>query len=244
MAVAIGEAIVEAIAASAEIGTAVAAESAAAAEAAAVATEVETTGVVAEEVATVLESSLGTAIEETVGDEVTATVSQDVDAVVETEVEEAIEEGESDAGASTSPTPTYKIILKWVNRLALCYTLVDSIGREIYNQLHPPPGEPKPLLTPEQQKELEDLHEATTELKLVLEEMKKTMQLLKSEDLGSVAIGKNSAYVSDILNSLLAIVNQVNLKHKALLFSVSEWKCACLAMLREQYSGSLTICSA
>jgi len=217
MAVAIVEVIIEVAAEAAEIGTEVAAGSAVAAESVAFTSEVETAGIVAEEVGTVLEGSVQTTVEETVAEEVSATVSEEVSTEVETEVdgevEEAIEEGES-GGESISSTPTYKVILKWANRIFLAYTLVDVIGKKIYSALHPPHGVPTSQLTTEQQKELEDLQTAATEMKVVLQEMKATMETLKSEDLGSITTnnGKNTAYVSDVLNGLLEKVGEVSVK--------------------------------
>ena len=210
MTAAVIEIIIEVVVEAGEIGAEVAVESAAAAEAAAIDSEVATSEIVTEEVASVLEGSIEGMVDETVSEEVSAEIDTEIDAEVESEVESEIDE--TGSGKSTSSTPTYKIILKWVNRIALAYTLIDTIGKKIYNLLHSSPSDQKPSLTKEEEQDLHNLQEATTDMEWVFDEMMKTMKVLKSEDLGTISAGDGNkpVYVSDVLDGLLAQVQTVS----------------------------------
>lgn len=210
MAAIVAELIAEVLLEAGELGAEVAAEEAAVAEVAAINSEIETTEIVSEEVSAVMEQSIDGVVDQTVSEEIGA----EVESEVESEIDESIEEDTSAEESGSSPS--VKTILKWANRIILFYSLADSIGKEIYSALHPLPSEQKPTLSKDEEKELNDLLEADTDLKVVFQEMKKTMEALKSEDLGTINVGAppKPVYVSDVIDGLLAQVKTVSSAQK------------------------------
>ena len=125
------------------------------------------------------------------------------------QAEAASEEGEIIDEAAESSKITAKTVLKWANYLFQGYTVIDMVGRKIYDLIHGKTSESAPKLTETEKQEIERLYDTTQQMQMVFGEMQKTMKILKPCDLGSIERGETDCNVSYILQEFLSQINQV-----------------------------------